>query len=149
MKFIYISEGAALMIIVYVPFLRVQSHWQVPLILIIAISLFRLPYGVFRTSRDLKIPTSLLIKTFAQIVGVAALLVGIAWTLRTLTTSFPPVPQMVITGAVYTAFGIFAVYFISLPEEARERIRTIPKALFRRQAIDSKPPNKDPRIGRR
>jgi O-antigen/teichoic acid export membrane protein len=143
MKFVYFSEGAILMAIVYLPFTHLQTYWQIALILLLGLSLFRLPYGLFRTKRDLEISMPELLKTLGRVLGIAFFLLLLALGLRTATGSLDLIPQLIANSVTYGVAGAAAVYLVGLPPEIRERIRGIYYRLLRREnVIPPGPPHK-------
>ena len=123
MKYVYLLEGGMMAGLAYLPCLRLRAYWQVALILLVFVSLFRLPYGLWRTWRDLQIPGPVLAKALARIFGVVLLLLAFAQVLRCATAHWKPLTQVLINGLVFSAVALPAVYFISLPLEPRQRIR--------------------------
>jgi O-antigen/teichoic acid export membrane protein len=122
MKFVYLLEGAIMVGLAYVPFVHVQAYWQLALLLLVFECLFRFPYGLWRTWRDLEVPARVLANALGRTFGVAALLLCVAGVLRQTTSHWTQITQIVINGLVYALVALPAVYCLSLPFEPRQRI---------------------------
>ena len=122
MKFVYVLEGGLMVGLAYLPFARFQEFWQVAGVLLVFECLFRFPYGLWRTWRDLQIPGNVLATALGRAFGVACLLLGLAVVLRTASRQWPPLAQVAFNGFVYAVFALPAVYYLSLPVEPRQRI---------------------------
>jgi O-antigen/teichoic acid export membrane protein len=130
MKYVYALEGSIMAGLAYLPFFRVRAYWQVVLVVLVFVSLFRLPYGLWRTWRDLRIPWSVLAKALARTFGVTVLLLGLALVLRTATSHWRPVIQLSVNSLVFVVVALPAVYFISLPLEPRQRVQQALRRIF-------------------
>ncbi len=122
MTFVYLTEGGLMVALAFLPFVRLGAFWQVALVLLVFECLFRFPYGLWRTWRDLQIPIRVLAAALARTFGVATLLLCVAGVLRKVTAPLSPIAQVVINGLVYVAIALPAIYYISLPGEPRHRI---------------------------
>jgi O-antigen/teichoic acid export membrane protein len=133
MKFVYLFEGVLVAGLAYVPFFYLQTPWQVALVLLLGVSLFRFPYGLYRTCRDLQIPAVVLGKLLGRAGGVALALLAIALVLRQATVHFNPVLQVALNGPAYALVALPLAYQFALPPEPRRRIlETLQKILPRR-----------------
>jgi glucan phosphoethanolaminetransferase (alkaline phosphatase superfamily) len=130
MKYVYLMEGGIMTGLAYLPFLRLRAYWQVVLILLVCVSLFRLPYGLWRTWRDLQIPVSALANALARTFGVTVLLLSLALVLRTATAHWNPVMQVSVNAVVFAVVALPAVYFLSLPLEPRQRVQQALRRFF-------------------
>lgn len=130
MKYVYVLEGSLMAGLAYLPGFRLETYWQVALILLLFVSLFRLPYGVWRTWRDLQIPGPVLAKALARTLGVALMLLVFAQVLRSATAHWNLVIQVSINALVFSLVALPVVYFISLPLEPRQRIQQAWRRIF-------------------
>jgi hypothetical protein len=130
MKYVYVLEGGIMVGLAYLPCLRLQTYWQVALILLVFVSLFRLPYGLWRTWRDLQIPGPVLAKALARTFVVALLLLAFAQVLRSATCYWKPLTQVLINALVYSVVALPAVYSIGLPLESRQRVQQTWRRIF-------------------
>ena len=122
MKFVYLLEGGIMVGLAYAPFVHFQAYWQVALALLVFECLFRFPYGLWRTWRDLAIPARVLANALGRTFGVAALLLCVAVLLRNTTGHWTQITQIAINGLIYCLVALPVVYYVSLPLEPRERI---------------------------
>ncbi len=122
MAFVYMFEGGLLVAIAFAPFGQLRGYWEVALILLLFEILFRFPYGLWRTWRDLQIPARTLGVALGRLFGVTLFLLGVAFLLRLATASWRPLSQVVVNGLVFCLVALPAIYCTSLPHEPRRRI---------------------------
>jgi hypothetical protein len=130
MKYVYLMEGGIMTGLAYLPFFRLRAYWQVVLVLLVFVSLFRLPYGLWRTWRDLQIPVSELAKALARTFGVTVLLLSLALVLRATTAHWNPVMQVSVNAVIFAVVALPTVYFLSLPLEPRQRVQQALRRFF-------------------
>ena len=122
MKFVYFSEGFLLIGLACVAMLHWQHHWQVALLLLICVSLFRLPYGLARAVSDLQLPGRLLAGTLVQLGVMLAALLAVSLALRLATASLNPWAQLAINGIGYSLVALPVFYRFGLPGDARAQV---------------------------
>jgi O-antigen/teichoic acid export membrane protein len=147
MKFVYVFEGALVAGLAYVPAFPLKTAWQVALVLLLGVSIFRLPYGLYRAWRDLRFPAGVLSGVIARVASVALLLLAIALLLRKATSSLTPLMQIAINALVYGLIALPVAYGLGLPLEPRQRIvhtlqRVLPRWPLSRLSTPPAPPDK-------
>ena len=125
MKYVYVFEGLLVVSLAFLPVLHWHFHWQVALAMLICVAGFRLPYGMWRTWKDLQIPALVLLNTLARCGAVLLTLLAIALALRGATASLKPLAQVGINGALYGLLSLAVVFFLGLPPELKQRARQI------------------------
>jgi hypothetical protein len=122
MKFVYFSEGTLLVGLACVSILHWRYHWQVALLLLVCVSLFRLPYGLARTGSDLQLPGRLLAGTLVKLAVMLGALLAVSLGLRFATASLNPWAQLAINGFGFGLVALPVFYRFGLPADAREKV---------------------------
>jgi len=125
MKYVYSMEGLVLIALAYAPGLHWNALWQVALAMMVCVTAFRLPYGLWRAWRDFQLPGLLLAKALARCGGIMLLLLGIALGLRATTGNLAPLAQVAINGSLYAALAVPIVYLLGLPPEPKLKVREL------------------------
>jgi O-antigen/teichoic acid export membrane protein len=139
MKYVYALEGLVPVALAYTPGLRWISQWQVALLLVLCVAVFRLPYGLARTCRDAQIPISTLLKELGRVGTGLVLLAACALALRYSTTTLRPLVQVLLNGTLYSIISLPVFYKFVLPSSAKQMIQQFLRKAFARFSADSAP----------
>lgn len=147
MKFVWLLEGALVAGLAYFPFFPLNAAWQVALVLLLGVSCFRFPYGLFRAWRDLQFPAAVLGRFLARAGSVTLLLLAVALILRKATSPLAPWLQVAVNALVYGLIALPVAYGLGLPSEPRQRIldvlqRILPRWPFSALSAPPAPPDK-------
>jgi O-antigen/teichoic acid export membrane protein len=141
MKYVYALEGLVPAALAYLPGVHWTSQWQVALLLVLCVSVFRLPYGLARTCRDAQIPISTLLKEMGRLAIGLVILAASALALRYSTTPLRPLAQLVVNGTLYSMVSLAIAYKFFLPPSAKPWVQQFLRKTFPRFIVtaDSSP----------
>ena len=137
MKCFYVSEGAALVALAYLPAGYIRDHWLVGLAMLLAVAAFRLAYGLTRAHRDLHIPWRVLAWTAGRALGVAASLLAVGTGLRLITAPLPGLTQLCLCLAVFGLVALPVAYFVGCPAEYQALLRAQLRRFWRRRSPEA------------
>lgn len=123
MKYVYVLEGLAMVALAYMPFPPIRREWQVAMVLVAAVAVFRFPYGVARACKDLAITGRELGGFLGRCTASAAALLALALLLHCLTVKQRSLTQVLVNGVSFSVLALPCLYAISLPSEIKSRIR--------------------------
>ena len=122
MKYVFLSEGLVLIALACYSFPFINSPAGVALVILLAIFLFRLPYGIYRAKEDMGIAPGNILTVIAKVLLLLLLLILGTVAIHVLTRGLSPTMQLISNLLLYTLVGVPITFFLGLSSEVKEKL---------------------------